>query len=108
MLGFKLLKTFYFKRNKKQEFENSKFLLDKCWFVTTTDNLNKDLPRIFKAMGLPTDWEHYRKAKNKGEKTNKDKIEVTKTFNLDKKTRKMIYQDNSWDLKLCGVVKKTG
>ncbi|MFW5847268.1 MAG: sulfotransferase family 2 domain-containing protein, partial [Nanoarchaeota archaeon] len=38
MLGFKLLKIFYSKRNKKQEFENAKSLIDKCWFVTTTDN----------------------------------------------------------------------
>jgi hypothetical protein len=106
MLGFKLLKIIYKKRNKKQEFENAKKLIKKSWFATTTDKLDKDLPRLFKKMNLPQDWEHYRTAKNKGEKTNKAKLEVKKTFQLDKKTREKIYKENPFDLKFYENVKE--
>ena len=37
-------------------------LLEKCWFVTTTDEWNEGLDLVFSEMGLPGDWTPYRKA----------------------------------------------
>lgn len=74
--------------------------------ISITDNLDKDIPKIFKAMNLDTKWERYRSSKNKGEKTDKNKKEVLKKFELDEKTRKMIYKDNPYDVKIYEYSKK--
>jgi hypothetical protein len=46
----------------EQQLGMAKKLLEQCWFVTTTDRWNEGLDLIFAAMGLPSDWQHYRKA----------------------------------------------
>ena len=38
----------------------ARHLLEQGWFVTTTDRWNEGLDHLFAAMGLPTDWRHYR------------------------------------------------
>jgi Sulfotransferase family len=46
----------------EQQLAMAKKLLSLCWFVTTTDNWDAGLNHIFADMGLPLDWQHYRKA----------------------------------------------
>ena len=104
IMGYKTLRIYDTlrknRRHKERELENAKSLLNNCWFVSITKNLDEDIPKIFQEMGLDTKWERYRSAKNKGEKTSKEKYEVTKKFELDNKTRQIIYKDNPYDLKL--------
>src|SRR6056297_1701898 len=44
IIGYRLLKLYDLlrknKRHKEKELENAKSLLNKCWFVSTTDNLD--------------------------------------------------------------------
>jgi len=101
ILGFKVLKFFLsLKRRKEEEFENGMKLLDRSWFVGVTQNLDEDIPKILKALGLDPHWERYRTAKSKGSKISDSKIEVIKEFELDEETRKKIYQDNKLELQL--------
>ncbi|MFB6226470.1 MAG: sulfotransferase family 2 domain-containing protein [Candidatus Paceibacteria bacterium] len=110
LLGYKVLKIYDFfrkgKRNKESEFENAKRLLENCWTVSTTDNLDKNIPKIFRAMGLDTKWEKYRTAKSQGEKTSKEKKEVKKSFELDEETRNKIYKDNPYDVRIYEFAKE--
>ncbi len=88
------------KRNKKQqekEFQKAKEVLDLCWFVSVTENLNTDLKFLFKKIGAPV------KAEQKHKTGSSD---IKKRYSLDEKTRKKIYKDNKFDLELYRYAKK--
>lgn len=112
MAGYRLLKVLdVFRKsnkNEKKELENAKKLLDNCWFVSTTKNLDKDIPIIFKELGIKTGnkIERYRTAKKEGEKFMAGELGATKFFELDANTRQGIYKDNPLDLELYEYARK--
>lgn len=79
----------------------AKQMIERCWFVTTTDRLNATLGGLCEAMGIPSDWETLRSADesrplptathpSKGER-------VVRHFTLDDATRARIYADSPCD-----------
>ena len=110
---------FYAERlaNRKMEHDDTlvlnlaKSILERCWYVGTTDNLNDDLKYLFGQMGLPEKWENYRVAgqsKNglKGLNHPSEGEVVSKYIELDAAMREQIYQDSTLDLKLYQWVKR--
>jgi Sulfotransferase family len=83
-------------------------LLKQCWFVTTTDRWNEGLDHIFDAMGLPADWQHYRKAGESlalpvSHPAQSEKL--ARRFAADAETSAMIAADSSLDVKLVAWVR---
>jgi len=109
-IGYKILKVYLsFKSNKKSlltDLEQSKKLVEKCWFVGLTENLDVDLPKLFQKMGYELTVERYRTAKNDDATVSKNKMEVRKTIVLTEELRNKLYQDNSFDCKLYEHIKK--
>lgn len=88
------------KRNKKRqekEFEKAKKMLDLCWFVSITENLNEDLKFLFKKIDTKEDWKQVHKTGSS---------DIEKKYSLDEKMRKKIYKDNKYDLKLYEYAKR--
>lgn len=85
------------------QLETVKRLLARFWFVTTTDRLNDGLDFLSREMGIPADWQHFRKA---GASlplpdSHPDKKEVVqKRVTLTDEMRRMIYADSPFDLAL--------
>jgi hypothetical protein len=94
--------------NNGQRLAMARRVLELCWFVTTTDHWSEGLDHIFAAMGLPTNWQHYRKAGDsmilpdshpaKGEK-------VMRRFVADDATLNMIRSESPLDLALLDWVR---
>jgi hypothetical protein len=94
----------------QQRLAMAQSVLEQCWFVTTTDHWNEGLNHIFAAMGLPTDWQHYRKAGDshvlpeshpaKGET-------VQRRFAADEQTLAMIRAESPLDVALVDWVRQT-
>lgn len=103
---FKKLLFFRGKKLQKKEFENAKKLLNKCWFIGITKELDKDLPSLFKKLGVPQKYKISHKAVKNLNKDNKDLDFVKKRFILDDKIRKKLYNDNEFDFELYKYAKK--
>ncbi len=75
------------KKNDLKKLENAKKLLDLCWFVGIIENSDRDVPFLFKSMGLKNaEWR----------KTTLPK----KIIKVDDKLRKKIYRENPLDVEL--------
>lgn len=98
MIGFKIFKALHLKRNKKQELENAKYLLNKCWFIGITEHLDKDLKELSKKMKLKGKIKRYRTAKDKNE--DQKTLEIKKSFNPSDEIKEKINKDNPYDLNL--------
>jgi hypothetical protein len=93
----------------QQLFSMARQLLEQCWFATTTERWNEGLDHIFAGMGLPADWQHYRKAgasralppshPAQGER-------VTRRFVADDRTLAMLRADSPQDVALVEWVRK--
>jgi Sulfotransferase family len=83
-------------------------LLELCWFVTTTECWNEGLDHLFAAMGLPGDWQHYRKAGDSIELPTGHPAQgeaVTRRFSADNAVRTMILADSPMDVGLLDWVR---
>lgn len=80
----------------------AKQLIERCWFVTTTDRLDAGLDYLCDALGLPADWETLRSADQSRAlpaATHPDRGErITRHFTLDDATRARIHADSPRDL----------
>lgn len=81
----------------------AKMLLERCWFVTTTDAWDAGLALVSDAMGIAHDWRHYRRADKaiplpSSHPTQTESLQ--RHFTLDEATRARIYADSALDLDL--------
>lgn len=93
----------------QQHFAMATQLLGQCWFVTTTDRWNEGLDYIFAAMGLPTDWQHYRKAGDSKALPHSHPAQgerVTQRFVADEPTMAMLRADSPQDVALVEWVRQ--
>jgi hypothetical protein len=92
----------------EQRFAMARQLLEMCWFVTTTEHWNEGLDHLFAAMGLPTDWRHYRKAGDSIELPASHPSHgeiVAQRFVPDEATRAEILADSPLDVALVDWVR---
>lgn len=91
--------------NHAQNLRLSCQLLDLCWHVGLTEQLDQELNYIFSAMGLPLDWKNCRVA---GQADNPlgglsylehDEV-IQKYYELDSAMRTRIYEEHTWDVRL--------
>lgn len=90
-------------QSDSQRLEMAKTLLAQCWFVTTTDRWNEGLDLIFADMGLPADWQHYRKAGDSlslPESHPAQSEKLSRRFVADAQTEAMIAADSPLDAEL--------
>ena len=81
--------------------------LRRFWFVGVTESLNDDLPHIFGAMGLPTEWKN-RRVTGAGadlsdvdtKKVPGERFAVERKLTLNDQIRDRVYGDNQKDLRL--------
>ena len=83
----------------------AKKLFTQCRCLLLTENLDKDLPLLFKRMGLPLSWDNYRVAGNNDGNLNdlnhiKKDEKVGRHFVLDEVTKQQIYSDHPFDFEL--------
>lgn len=86
----------------------AKILLEKCWFVTSTDAWDAGLALVSDDMGIAHDWRNYRRADQAIPlpSSHPDRRErLHRHFTLDDETRARVYADSAMDLKLYRWVK---
>jgi hypothetical protein len=97
-------------QNKENKLlKNSKELLDKCWFIGITENLDNDLKFLCNYMGIPAKWENRRVTGNpttwkniqgKNSKVSYKKLKLTPSL------KAKIYKENPFDVELYEYAKK--
>lgn len=93
--------------SSEQRIAMAKQMLELCWFVTTTDHWNAGLDHLFAAMGLPADWQHYRKAGDSIDLPASHPSQgeaVAQKFRADTSVRDMILADSPRDVELVAWV----
>lgn len=92
----------------EQHFGMAQKLLELCWFVTTTEHWNEGLDHLFAAMGLPSDWRHYRKAGDSidlpASHPSQGEV-VAQRFVPDEATRAVLLADSPLDVALVDWVR---
>jgi hypothetical protein len=94
--------------SSQQRLAMAQSLLELCWFVTTTERWNEGLDHIFSAMGLPADWQHFRKAGDaiKLPFSHPAQAEVvTRRYSATDLDRSMILADSPMDVALVNWVR---
>lgn len=91
----------------KEDIKHVKDLLEKCYFVGITKELNKDLPKLFKEMGLPKKWKNFFVT---GDNDSYDKellVKIPKKlYTITPRMREKIYSENEVDVKIYNYSKK--
>ena len=91
--------------NHEQNLPLAKKLLDLCWYVGITEQLDRDLIFLFAEMGLPTAWRNYRVAGQPGNALEdldhpKDGEVIHKHYTLEEDVRQRIRRDHPMDVEL--------
>lgn len=105
----KIKSIFGFFSSDMKKLENAKKLLDKCWFVGITENLDKDLKFLFKEIGVSIKYKNLRVSGKKSTWKNKlilEKKPAEKKARLKEELRKTIYKQNPLDLELYEYAKE--
>lgn len=77
-------------------------LLDKLYWVTTTEHIDEDLPLLCQELGIPAHERRYRVA---GEYSEIDGFEIAKRERVSEYMRKRIYAENQFDVRLWEAAK---
>lgn len=85
----------WFARSFAQDISDAFDVLDKCWFVGTTESLDSDLPYLFATVGVPLAYENRRVA---GMFDVVDGVEIKKLYTITDEMRQQIYKDNPIDV----------
>ena len=101
------------KRNKMLSFacwlfnarslEECKKVLNECWFVGLTKNLDRELRLLSYYLGINDKWENYRRS---GEYDEIEKIQLNTYRFIDKDLRAKIYNENPLDIELYNYAEK--
>ena len=89
----------------KKRLNAAKENLKKCWKITTTEDLNKHLDFLCNELQINKNWKNKRVSKEEYIK-NKKRNSLKKPIELDKKTKKKLYNENPLDLKLYRYAKE--
>ncbi len=86
-----------------QQLGLARTLIERCWFVTTTDAWDAGLALVSDDMGIAHDWQNYRSADQpiilpSSHPTGSETLH--RHFTLDDETRRLIYADSALDLAL--------
>ncbi len=104
------LKTIQTNIFEKRKIKTAKKLLNNCWFVGITENLDDDLRFICNHIGISTNWKNMRVA-DKKESWKEDFIlgnskPSQRKFTLNEKIRQRIYEENPLDIEIYNYAKK--
>jgi len=104
------LKRLQNKLFEKRKIKKAKKLLDNCWFVGITENLDNDLTFICNHIGISTNWKNMR-VTGKKKSWKEDFIlgnskPAQRKFALNEKIRQRIYKENPLDVEIYNYAKK--
>lgn len=94
---------------QKRKLGIAKKILEMCFFVGITRQLDSDLKWLYAEMGVPTEITRYRVTGSSGSMKDighPDTRVLKKLFKLDEETKKRIYEENPWDVELYEYARK--